>query len=198
MEFVSLARSRRTARIAKLKCNASSNAGASTTPISIRKESSDKFVDDTTARSSYSPGKKSLKRTFSGSDSVTDPQHHFEKDEKKFATPRMSNAGDLTDGDDYDYGDVRNFIPTAPCIDLAPLRASSMEQQFTTPSSNKGDGTDDDEYDPYVYYGDLREFVINNFVPPPIDLSLLKGSDFSSNSEYESGSRKEDSIDDSV
>ena len=152
------------ARMAKLKCNATSNAGASTTPNSIHKESSDKFVDDTMARISYSPAKESMKRSFSDSDSVTDPQQHVEKEQKKFATLRMSNRHDLTNGDDYDYGDV----------------------------------TDDDEYDPYVYYGDIREFVIKNFVPPPINLSLLKGSDFSSDSEYESESREEDRIDDTV
>ena len=86
----------------------------------------------------------------------------------------------------YDSGDVRNFIPTEPCIKLAVLRGIAEEAaDFTTPTSDKDDATTDDEdYDPY--YGDLRTFVANNCVQPLLDISLLKGSDFSSDSAYES------------
>ena len=114
----------------------------------------------------------------------TSPLDDNDKNDCEFTSPTSNKAsnGDVNN----DYGGVRNFIPTAPCIKLALLSATAKEQQLTTPTSNKDDGTDDDDYDPY--YGDLRNFVINNFVPPPLDVSLLKGSDFSSDSDYESES----------
>ena len=131
MEFVSLARSRRNL---------------------IRKASSDKVGDDTNAKPSYSPAKESI--TFSVSNDVTDPQHLGENEQRKFATPRIFIAGDLIDGDENVYGDVRNSIPTAPCIERAVCKASLTEQQLTSPITKEDDGPDDDdEYDPYVYYG---------------------------------------------
>ena len=110
----------------------------------------------------------------------TSPLDDNDKNDCEFTSPTSNKAsnGDVN---------VRNFIPTAPCIKLALSRATAKEQQLSTPTSNKDDhGSDDDDYDPY--YGDLRNFVINNFVPPPLDVSLLKGSDFSSDSDYESES----------
>ena len=65
-----------------------------------------------------------------------------------------------------------------------------MEQQVTSPTTNRYACPDD--VDPYVFYGDLREFMDISFPPLRIDLSLLKGSDFSSDSEDESGSHDED------
>ena len=50
--------------------------------------------------------------------------------------------------------------------------------KFPTPDSKKSfPGSEDVDYD--VYYGDLRSFIANNFPPPSINLSKLKGSDFS-------------------
>ena len=66
------------------------------------------------------------------------------------------------DDDDYDYDDD-----------------GEDTVKFPTPDSKKSvPGTEDVDYD--VYYGDLRSFIANNFPPPSIDLSKLKGSDFSS------------------
>ena len=128
MEFVSLARSRRSTKIANLKGNkAGSNAGTV-----IRKAGSDKVRDATNAEPSSSPAKESI----------------------AFSVPNDSQ-------------------PTF------------TEQQVTSPMTNRYACPDD--CDPYVWYGDVREYIAIHCAPPVIDYSLLKGSDFSSDSEDDSG-----------
>ena len=189
MEFVSLARSRRLTKVANLKGNTVvSNAGTSRMRNLIRKASSGKVGDDTNAKPSYSPAKES--NTLSVSNTVTNPQDLVENEQRKVATPRFVDAGDLTDGDENVYGDVQSFIPAAPCIERSYCETSVTEQQVTSPMSNRYACPDD--CDPYVWYGDVREYIAIHCAPPVIDYSLLKGSDFSSDSEDESGSHNED------
>ena len=82
MEFVSLARSRRSTKTANLKGNTVvSNARTCRMRNLIRKARSDKVGDDTNASPTYSPAKESI--TFSVSKDVTDPKDRVENEQDR-------------------------------------------------------------------------------------------------------------------
>lgn len=56
------------------------------------------------------------------------------------------------------------------------------KQKFTSTSSNHEDLTDEDDYNSYGFNGDVRNFVI--LAACFINFTMLKGSDFSSDSNF--------------